>query len=54
MKKGTPQKKETFQDNFIKKYCCSTHNHPQGFAWWTKKARKDFRHALRKEINNEN
>ena len=50
--KGNPQKKMTFQDNFIKKWCCSGHNHPEGFAWWKQKARRDFRRQIKKENRN--
>lgn len=54
MTKGNPQKKEVFQDNFIKHYTCSASNHPEGWAWWKKKTRKDFRRkqkeGLKKEV----
>ena len=51
--KGNPQKKETFQDNFIHKFGCSAHNHPEGFSWWKRKARKDFRRLNKKRIEKE-
>lgn len=51
MTKGNPQKKETFQDNFIKHWCCSAKNHPEGWHWWKKKTRKDFRRKDKKELN---
>ena len=46
-----PQKKETCQDNFIKHWCCSAKNHPEGWHWWKKKTRKDFRRKDKKELN---
>ena len=56
MKKGNPQKKMIWQDNFIKRWCCSSRNHPEGWAWWKRKNRKDFRRKIKqnleKEINN--
>ena len=53
MSKGNPQKKETFQDNFIKHWCCSAENHPEGWSWWKRKARKDFRRADKRNLNKE-
>ena len=53
MKKGNPQKKATFQDNFIKHWCCSSGNHPEGWSWWKRKTRKDFRRISKKEIDKE-
>ena len=53
MKKGNPQKKATFQDNFIKHWCCSSDNHPEGWSWWKRKTRKDFRRISKKEIDRE-
>ena len=52
MSKGNPQKKEVFQDNFIKHWCCSSKNHPEGWSWWKKKARKDFRRKDKKRLDN--
>ena len=56
MNKGNPQKKIVFQDNFIKRWCCSAENHPKGWSWWKRKNRKTFRNKmkqeLKKEINN--
>ena len=50
-------KKQTFLDTFIKQWCCSADNHPEGWAWWKRKARKDYRRItkeeLRKEMQNE-
>ena len=51
--KGNPQKKEVFQDNFIKRWCCSAGNHPQGWSWWKKNSRKAFRNKQKKELQNE-
>jgi len=44
-------KKEVFQDNFIKHWCCSSHNHPQGWRWYKKKNRKKFRRKMKKELD---
>jgi hypothetical protein len=44
-------KKETIQENFIKHLCCSAENHPQGWRWWKRKARRDFRRKMKKEID---
>lgn len=46
-------KKEIFQDNFIKRWCCSSHNHPEGWHWYKKKNRKKFRQKLKKELDKE-
>jgi hypothetical protein len=43
--------KETFLDNFIKQWCSSAENHPQGWIWWKRKARKDFRRKMKKELD---
>ena len=40
--KGNPQKK-VFQDNFVKHWVKSSHNHPQGWKWWKRRTRKVFR-----------
>ena len=53
MKKGNPQKKEVFQDNFIKNWCCSSKNHPEGWSWWKKKNRKKFRLIDKKNLEKE-
>lgn len=54
MSKGNPQKKMIFQDNFIKNWCCSSTNHPEGWSWYKRKNRKLFRikdkEILEKEI----
>ncbi len=44
-------KKNAFLDRFIKKYTCSARNHPSGWAWWKKKARKDARRRLKKDVS---
>ena len=55
MWKGNPQKKEVFQDNFIKHWCCSASNHPEGWSWWKRQNRKKFRRLMkdrtRKEVD---
>jgi hypothetical protein len=50
--KGNPQKK-VFQDNFIKHWVKSSHNHPEGWRWWKRKNRKDARRKLKAEENEE-
>ena len=53
MAKGNPQKKMIWQDNFIKHWCCSAENHPEGWSWWKRKNRKDFRHKMKRELQKE-
>ena len=53
MSKGNPQKKMIWQDNFIKDWCCSSTNHPEGWSWWKRKNRKDFRRKLKMETKKE-
>lgn len=53
MKKGNPQKKMIFQDNFIKNWCCSSTNHPEGWSWWKRKNRKDFRRKMKEDLKNQ-
>lgn len=48
--KGNPQKKRVFQDNFIKRFCCSARNHPEGWRWYKRKARKTFRNKTKQDI----
>ena len=54
--KNNNYKKQSFLDRFIKRWCCSSRNHPEGWSWWKRKARKDARRynkeELRKDINN--
>jgi len=50
MSKGNPQKKMVFQDNFIKRWCCSAKNHPEGWSWWKRKNRKAFRRKMKDEV----
>lgn len=54
-RKDGVDKKQAFLDRFIKNWCCSADNHPEGWAWWKKFNRKQTREAykreLRKEIN---
>jgi hypothetical protein len=47
--KGNEQKKAVFQDNFIKHYCKSAENHPEGWSWWKRKVRKDYRRFLKEQ-----
>ena len=42
----------TYEDRFIRKWGCSKLNHPEGWAWWKRKNRKDFRHKMKNEIKN--
>ena len=53
MGKGNLQKKKIFQDNFIKHWCCSSHNHPKGWRWWKQKNRKNFRRIMKEELRKE-
>lgn len=53
MSKGNPQKKKVFQDNFIKDWCCSSRNHPEGWSWWKRKNRKIFRNKMKQELEKE-
>lgn len=53
MRKGNPQKKEVWQDNFIKHWCCSSGNHPEGWHWWKKRTRKKFRRKMKNQLHNE-
>ena len=43
-------KKETFLDRFIKKRCCSSHNHPEGWDEWKKKERRQRRAKLKRKL----
>lgn len=52
--KNNNHKKMVFQDNFIKHWCCSAKNHPEGWAWYKKKNRKLTRIYLKKELRKEN
>ena len=52
MSKGK-QRKEVWQDNFIKHWCCSSHNHPEGWAWWKRYNRKQFRKIMRDRTRKE-
>ena len=52
MSKGNPQKKKVWQDNFIKHWTTSADNHPEGWAWWKRKNRKEFRRLSKKEVRN--
>ena len=53
MRKGNPQKKVTFQDNFVKHWVTSSDNHPEGWNWWKWKTRKKFRRFSKKELEKE-
>lgn len=53
MRKGNPQKKMVFQDNFIKHWACSADNHPEGWSWHKKKNRKTFRRKMKEELKEE-
>lgn len=46
-------KKRVFQDNFIKHWCCSAQNHPEGWAWWKWKNRKRARQKRKNETRKE-
>lgn len=42
-----------FLDRFIKHWCCSAKNHPEGWSWWKRKNRKDTRLKLKEELKHE-
>lgn len=48
--KNNSHKKRTFEDRFIKRWCCSAINHPEGWAWWKRRNRKQNRIKLKKEL----
>jgi len=51
--KRSLDKKRVFQDNFIKRWCCSAVNHPEGWAWWKRKNRKRTRQKRKEETRKE-
>lgn len=53
MGKSNNHKKKIFQDNFIKHWCCSAHNHPKGWHWYKRYNRKLLRKHERKELYEE-
>lgn len=46
--KNNNHKKMVFQDNFVKRWCKSSGNHPSGWSWWKRKVRKDTRRMLKR------
>ena len=46
-KKST--KNIAFLDRFVKHWTTGSHNHPEGWAWWKRKNRRDIRHKLKQE-----
>jgi len=50
MSKNNSHKKRVFQDNFIRKWTTSAHNHPSGWNWWKRRTRKLTRKQLKKEL----
>lgn len=46
-------KKEVFQDNFIKHWCKSANNHPEGWSWWKRYTRKLRRTRNKRELKKE-
>jgi hypothetical protein len=46
-------KKRVFQANFIKNWCCSSKNHPEGWHWWKWKNRKRARQKRKNETKKE-
>lgn len=46
-------KKVVFQDNFIKHWCKSTNNHPEGWSWWKRHTRKLRRIRNKRELRKE-
>ena len=53
MSKSNEQKKAVFRDNFIKNWCKSSENHPEGWNWWKQKAQRDYRRFVKKETAKE-
>lgn len=51
--KNNQHKKYVFQDNFIKRYCCSAINHSEGWAWWKRHNRKIQRRKMKQELDKE-
>ena len=51
--KNNQHKKLVFQDNFIKNWCCSAENHPEGWAWWKRNVRKNQRRKMKQELERE-
>lgn len=47
MKRST--KDMAFLDRFIKRFTCSARNHPEGWAWYKRKNRRDVRRRLKKQ-----
>ena len=43
-------KRKAWQDNFIKHWCKSSHNHPEGWRWWKQHTRKQCRLQEKKEM----
>lgn len=46
-------KKIAFLDRFIKRWCCSSRNHPEGWKWWKRKTRRDIRRRLKEDMRGE-
>ncbi len=44
---------KTTPDKFIKHFCCSAHNHPSGWRWWSRKARRNIRRQEKEELRRE-
>lgn len=53
MRKGNAHKKEVYQDNFIKRWCASAENHPEGWRWWKKHNRKVARKKMKNRLDKE-
>ena len=51
--KNNDYKKQAFLDRFIKKYCCSAENHPEGWSWWRRHNRKQTREAYKRQLREE-
>ena len=48
--KNNDYKKQAFLDRFIKRWCCSADNHPEGWRWWKRFNRKQTRIAYKREL----
>ena len=51
--KNNDYKKQAFLDRFIKNWCCSAENHPEGWSWWRRRNRKQTRMAYKKQLRDE-
>lgn len=43
----------TFEDKFSRKYACWVKNNRKAWHWWKRKARRDFRRAMKEMLDKE-